>query len=116
MSKKGKKYIAAFSKVDKSKFYSIEDAISLLKEIKFVKFDETIDISINLNLKKNHTVRDTIVLPNQFMKPKEYLFLQKAIEQMKLELLVQLMLEMMILLIRLKVAGMNLMLLLQLLI
>ncbi len=53
MSKKGKKYIEAFSKVDKNKFYNIEDAILLLKEIKFAKFDETIDISINLNLKKN---------------------------------------------------------------
>ncbi|AEW68729.1 RplA [Borreliella garinii BgVir] len=78
MSRKGKKYIAAFSKVDRSKFYSIEDAISLLKEIKFVKFDETIDLSINLNLKKNHTVRDTIVLPNQFMKPKRILVFAKG--------------------------------------
>ncbi len=78
MSKKGKKYIEAFSKVDKNKFYNIEDAILLLKEIKFAKFDETIDISINLNLKKNHTVRDTIVLPNQFMKPKRILVFAKG--------------------------------------
>ncbi|WP_445435961.1 50S ribosomal protein L1 [Candidatus Borreliella tachyglossi] len=78
MAKVGKKYIQALSKVDKLKSYNIDDAISLLKEIKFVKFDETVDISINLNLKKNHTVRDTVVLPNQFMKEKRILVFAKG--------------------------------------
>ena len=66
------------SRIDKLKAYSIDDAISLLKEIKFVKFDETIDVSINLNLKKSHTVRDTVVLPNQFMKEKRILVFAKG--------------------------------------
>ncbi|AAX17722.1 50S ribosomal protein L1 [Borrelia turicatae] len=78
MAKSGKKYIQALSKVDKLKSYSIDDAISLLKEIKFVKFDETIDVSVNLNLKKNHTVRDTVVLPNQFMREKRILVFAKG--------------------------------------
>ncbi|AYE36264.1 50S ribosomal protein L1 [Borrelia turcica IST7] len=78
MAKVGKKYIQALSRVDKLKAYSIDDAISLLKEIKFVKFDETIDVSINLNLKKSHTVRDTVVLPNQFMKEKRILVFAKG--------------------------------------
>ncbi|AHH10563.1 50S ribosomal protein L1 [Borrelia coriaceae] len=78
MAKSGKKYIQALSKVDKLKSYSIDDAISLLKAIKFVKFDETIDVSVNLNLKKNHTVRDTVVLPNQFMKEKRILVFAKG--------------------------------------
>ncbi|AAX16901.1 MULTISPECIES: 50S ribosomal protein L1 [Borrelia] len=78
MAKSGKKYMQAISKIDKLKSYSIDDAISLLKEIKFVKFDETIDVSINLNLKKNHTVRDTVVLPNQFMKEKRILVFAKG--------------------------------------
>ncbi|WP_421622769.1 50S ribosomal protein L1 [Borrelia sp. MN22-0132] len=78
MAKSGKKYMQALSKVDKLKSYSIDDAISLLKEIKFVRFDETIDISVNLNLKKNHTVRDTVVLPNQFMREKRILVFAKG--------------------------------------
>ncbi|UER67568.1 50S ribosomal protein L1 [Borrelia sp. BU AG58] len=78
MAKVGKKYIQALSRVDKLMSYNIDDAISLLKEIKFAKFDETIDVSINLNLKKNHTVRDTIVLPNQFMREKRILVFAKG--------------------------------------
>ncbi|UGQ17187.1 50S ribosomal protein L1 [Borrelia sp. RT1S] len=78
MAKVGKKYIQALSRIDRLKSYSIDDAISLLKEIKFVKFDETIDISINLNLKKSHTVRDTVVLPNQFMREKRILVFAKG--------------------------------------
>ncbi|BCR20995.1 50S ribosomal protein L1 [Borrelia miyamotoi] len=80
MAKSGKKYIQALSRVDKHKYYSIDDAINLLKEIKFVKFDETIDASVNLNLKKNHTVRDTVVLPNQFMKEKRILVFAKGVK------------------------------------
>ncbi|BCR21822.1 50S ribosomal protein L1 [Borrelia sp. HM] len=80
MAKSGKKYMQALSKVDKLKSYSLDDAINLLKEIKFVKFDETIDVSINLNLKKNHTVRDTVVLPNQFMKEKRILVFAKGVK------------------------------------
>ncbi|AHH08363.1 50S ribosomal protein L1 [Borrelia anserina] len=78
MAKSGKKYIQALSKIDKRKSYSVDEAISLLKEITFVKFDETIDVSVNLNLKKNHTVRDTVVLPNQFMKEKRILVFAKG--------------------------------------
>lgn len=80
MAKSGKKYIQALSKVDKLKSYNLDDAINLLKEIKFVKFDETIDVSINLNLKKNHTVRDTVVLPNKFMKEKKILVFAKGVK------------------------------------
>ncbi|WP_024655420.1 50S ribosomal protein L1 [Borrelia hispanica] len=78
MAKSGKKYIQALSKVDKLRAYDIDDAISLLKEIKFVKFDETIDVSVNLNLKKNHTVRETLVLPHQFMREKRILVFAKG--------------------------------------
>ncbi|WKC57948.1 50S ribosomal protein L1 [Borrelia sp. P9F1] len=78
MAKVGKKYIRALSRIDGLKSYSIDDAISLVKEIKFAKFDETIDISINLNLKKNHSVRDTVILPNQFMREKRILVFAKG--------------------------------------
>lgn len=113
MAKSGKKYIQALSKIDKRKSYSVDEAISLLKEITFVKFDETIDVSVNLNLKKNHTVRDTVVLPNQFMKEKRILVFAKGDKAEEARKLALLMLEMMILLIRLKEVLLLLILLLQ---
>lgn len=68
MAKKSKKYREAATKVDFDKLYSAEEAINLAKEISYVKFDSTIEVSAHLNLKKSHSVRDTVVLPNQFRK------------------------------------------------
>ena len=45
------KYKAAYTKVDKNKFYKLEDAISLLKGIKYSKFDETIELHFVLKSK-----------------------------------------------------------------
>lgn len=63
-----KKNKAIAAKVDKSKAYSIEDAVKLLKECsKDRKFDETIDISFNLGIDPKHAdqqVRGVISLPN----------------------------------------------------
>jgi large subunit ribosomal protein L1 len=39
----------------------------------FAKFDETVDLSVKLNLKKSQSVRDTVVLPNQFRGEKKIL-------------------------------------------
>jgi large subunit ribosomal protein L1 len=39
----------------------------------FAKFDETVDLSVKLNLKKSQSVRDTVVLPNQFRGEKKVL-------------------------------------------
>jgi len=76
--KRGKNYKAAAAKVDSNQLYSIEDAIKLVKEIKFAKFDETVEVSVKLNLKKSHTVRDTVVLPNQFAGEKRILVFAKG--------------------------------------
>ena len=49
-----------------SKFYSINEAIDIIKKTKLVKFDETIDIVIRLNInykKSNEHVRGTVILP-----------------------------------------------------
>ena len=64
--KKGKKFQEAVKKYNKQEVYAFEDGAKLAKEIAFAKFDETIDLSIRLNLKKGQSVRDTLVLPNQF--------------------------------------------------
>jgi len=78
MAKHGKKYNEALKKIDINQQYDLEKGIELLKGLVFSKFDETVEISIRLRLKKNHTVRDTVVLPNNFGKEKRILVLTKA--------------------------------------
>jgi large subunit ribosomal protein L1 len=70
---RGKKYREAAQKVDPQKKYSLEDGIKLVKETAYAKFDETVEVAVNLSLKKGETVRDTVVLPNQFGKEKRIL-------------------------------------------
>jgi large subunit ribosomal protein L1 len=76
--KHGKKYREAASKVNKENLYTYEEALSLVKDIAFAKFDETIEMSVNLNIKKSHTVRDTVVLPHQFSGEKKILVFAKG--------------------------------------
>lgn len=57
----------AISKITVGKHYPITDALTLIKECAAAKFDESIDISINLgidNKKSEQTVRGAVVLPN----------------------------------------------------
>ena len=76
--KRGKKYREALAKVDRTKTYAVEEAIALVKEVAGAKFDETVELSMNLNLKKSQTVRDTLVLPNQFTGDKKILVFAKG--------------------------------------
>ena len=62
----GKKYATAVATYDKQQTYEPQEAVELVKKLSFAKFDETVELSMNLNLKKSATVRDTLVLPNQF--------------------------------------------------
>lgn len=76
--KSGKKYKDAFSKIEKERLYSLEDAVKLLKDCTYVKFDESIEIAINLNILQKHTVRDTVVLPHGTGKKVRILVFAKA--------------------------------------
>lgn len=76
--KHGKKYIEASKKVDPQKSYSLEEALKIVKEISFAKFDETVELSVRLNLKKSQSVRDTLVLPHQFGGQKRILVFAKG--------------------------------------
>lgn len=63
----GKQYEAALAKVDREQQYSPEEAIKLLKEISFAKFDETVELHARLNIDPRHSdqqVRTTVTLPN----------------------------------------------------
>jgi large subunit ribosomal protein L1 len=62
----GKKLDSVLEKIDLNQEYGIEEAVSLLKESSFAKFDETVDMAINLGVdprKSDQMVRGTVVLP-----------------------------------------------------
>lgn len=66
MTKTGKKFKLAKSKVE-DKLYSLEDAVSLVQSLKFVNFDESLEVSMRLGVNPKHAdqmVRGTIVLPH----------------------------------------------------
>lgn len=71
--KRGKKYKDALQKIDKTTTYPTKEAVELAKQVSFAKFDETIELSMKLNLKKSSNVRDTTVLPHQFGDEKKIL-------------------------------------------
>ncbi len=58
---------AALSKIDGEKFYELEDAAKLLKEITFTKFDASVDIAVRLGVdprKADQMVRGSVKLPH----------------------------------------------------
>lgn len=67
MPKHGKKYLDAEKKVDAERLYSADDAIALLKEIAFAKFDETVEVHARLGIdprQADQAVRSTVILPH----------------------------------------------------
>ena len=71
--KRGKKYRESIKKYNIVNTYSLDEALGLVKSLAFAKFDETVDVSVKLNLKKSQSVRDTVVLPHQFRGEKKVL-------------------------------------------
>src|SRR5215469_18107999 len=69
----GKKYRESLKKYNPINTYELKEAVTLVKKMAFAKFDETVDLSVKLNLKKSQSVRDTVVLPNQFRGEKKVL-------------------------------------------
>lgn len=76
--KRGKNYKNAVATYDRQDDYSYEEAVEMVKKMAFAKFDETVELSVRLNLKKSQTVRDTVVLPNQFSGEKKILVFAKG--------------------------------------
>jgi large subunit ribosomal protein L1 len=65
--KRGKKYNAAAEKVDRMKYYTLEEAVPILKQFVTAEFDETVELSANLGVDPRHAdqqVRGTVVLPH----------------------------------------------------
>jgi len=66
MSKLSKRVKAIQSKVDRNKFYPLDDALVLVKECATAKFDESIDVAVQLGIdakKSDQVVRGAVVLP-----------------------------------------------------
>ncbi|PWH12822.1 MAG: 50S ribosomal protein L1 [Anaerolineae bacterium] len=67
MAKQGKKYLAAAAKVDRNTLYLPQEAINLVKETSFTKFDATVEVHLRMGLdprQADQQVRDVVVLPN----------------------------------------------------
>ena len=66
MSHLSKRYKAIAAKVDRTKLYPVSDAIKIVKDNATAKFNESIDVAINLGIdakKSDQTVRGSVVLP-----------------------------------------------------
>jgi large subunit ribosomal protein L1 len=66
MANISKRVTALQSKVDRNKFYPIDEALNLVKECATAKFDESIDVAVQLGIdakKSDQVVRGAVVLP-----------------------------------------------------
>ena len=67
MAKRGKKYLEALKLVDRSRRYSLEEAVELVKKTNVAKFDATVEVSFKLNIdprKAEQNLRGAVSLPN----------------------------------------------------
>ncbi len=67
MPKRGRKYEEAAAKVDRNKLYSRAEAVKLIKETAYTKFDPTVEVHFRLGVDPRHAdqqVRDVVNLPH----------------------------------------------------
>lgn len=67
MATRSKKYRAALAKFDRQKRYPLDEACAIVKSIATAKYDETVEVAINLGINPKHAdqmVRGAVVLPN----------------------------------------------------
>ncbi len=67
MAKHGKKYLDAKQRLDREREYEPAEAITLVKQLKFGKFDESVEVHVRTGLNVRHAdeqLRGTVALPN----------------------------------------------------
>ena len=87
MTRNGKQFVAAQARVE-ARPYSLEDAIPLLQDITFAKFDESIEIALRLGVNPKHAdqmVRGTVVLPHGLGRSKRVLVIAGPDKQREAE-------------------------------
>ena len=78
---RSKRYNQSVTKIDRTKEYSVEEAVKLLKESATARFDETVEIAMRLGVDPRHAeqnVRGTVTLPNGTGKNVRILVLAKG--------------------------------------
>ncbi|MEC2075524.1 50S ribosomal protein L1 [Metabacillus fastidiosus] len=81
MAKKGKKYVEAAKLVDRTKVYSVAEAVDLVKKTSVVKFDATVEVAFRLGVdpkKADQQIRGAVVLPNGTGKTQRVLVFAKG--------------------------------------
>lgn len=81
MAKKGKKYVEALAKVDRTRLYDASEAVSVVVDAATAKFDETVEAHIKLGVDSRHAdqqVRGAVVLPHGTGKTKRVLVFAKG--------------------------------------
>ena len=67
MAKSGKKYNEATQKVDRSRFYSVSEAVKLVKEVSYSSFDGTVELHLRTTLdprRADQAIRGVVRLPH----------------------------------------------------
>jgi large subunit ribosomal protein L1 len=87
MPKAGKKFEAASKQIE-ARPYTLNEAVPLIQKIKYVKFDETVELHMRLGVDPKHAdqmVRGTVVLPNGLGKSKKVLVIASGEKQREAE-------------------------------
>jgi len=88
MGKRAKNYLKAKERVEQLKEYEMSEAVSILKEIKTAKFDESVDLSLRLGVDPKYPdqmVRGTVVLPHGTGKARRVLVIATGEKQKEAE-------------------------------
>ena len=81
MKKRSKKYTEVLSKIDKTKAYTKQEAVKLVKETSISSFDGSVEVAMRLNLdtkKADQQLRGAIVLPKGTGKTKKVLVIARG--------------------------------------
>jgi len=81
MSNRGRKYQEMMKKIDRTKAYDATEAVDLLKATRFAKFDETVEVALNLGVNPRHAdqmVRGAVFYPHGLGKTTKVLVFAKG--------------------------------------
>jgi len=81
MAKIAKKYAEVRNKIDREKLYDMEEALGILPQVTYAKFDETVEVALRLGVDPRHAdqmVRGSVALPNGLGKQVKILVFAKG--------------------------------------